>query len=44
WGVELAKPLAEKIQKEINHDVEVGEHDSSTASLIAYYKSIKAEL
>ncbi|MCJ8272125.1 MAG: glucose-6-phosphate isomerase, partial [Psychrosphaera sp.] len=44
WGVELGKGLAANIQKELEPDGEVGEHDSSTASLIAYYKAIKAEL
>ncbi len=44
WGVELGKGLAANIQKELEPDGEVGDHDSSTASLIAYYKAIKAEL
>ncbi|MFC0116696.1 glucose-6-phosphate isomerase [Pseudoalteromonas xiamenensis] len=39
WGVELGKGLASKIESELlNEDVN-HEHDSSTSSLIAYYKS-----
>jgi glucose-6-phosphate isomerase len=44
WGVELGKGLAANIQKELEPDGEAGDHDSSTASLIAYYKAINAEL
>ena len=42
WGVELGKGLAANIQKELEPDAQVGEHDSSTSSLIAYYKKVKA--
>lgn len=38
WGVELGKGLANNIQKELESD-HVATHDSSTANLIAYYKS-----
>lgn len=38
WGVELGKGLANNIQKELETD-HVGEHDSSTNNLIAYYKN-----
>jgi glucose-6-phosphate isomerase len=44
WGVELGKGLAENIQKELEQDVTLTHHDSSTASLIAYYKGVKEEL
>ena len=43
WGVELGKGLAANIQKELAPDAQIGEHDSSTSSLIAYYKKVKAE-
>lgn len=36
WGVELGKKLASNVLKEIK-DKQVGEHDSSTKSLINYY-------
>lgn len=38
WGVELGKGLANAIQNELESD-EQKQHDSSTASLIAYYKN-----
>lgn len=44
WGVELGKGLAANIQKELEPDGQVGEHDSSTSNLIAYYKDAKGEL
>lgn len=39
WGVELGKGLANKIQQELAPEVELSQHDSSTAGLINYYKS-----
>ncbi len=36
WGVELGKQLAGVIEKELESDTPVGEHDSSTAGLIDY--------
>jgi glucose-6-phosphate isomerase len=44
WGVELGKGLAANIQKELAPDAPVGDHDSSTSNLIAYYKSVKKTL
>ena len=41
WGVELGKGLAANIQKELESDDVIAEHDSSTANLIAYYKRQK---
>ncbi|MDM8535921.1 glucose-6-phosphate isomerase [Desulfobacterales bacterium HSG17] len=41
WGVELGKQLAKAIQKELENDVDVSSHDSSTNGLINYYKSSK---
>jgi len=38
WGVELGKVLAKKILAELDED-KVGEHDSSTAGLIADFKA-----
>ena len=41
WGVELGKGLANKIQQELESgDINDG-HDSSTAQLINYYKTVK---
>lgn len=39
WGVELGKQLAKVIQPELSGSNEVNSHDSSTNSLINYYKS-----
>jgi len=39
WGVELGKQLAARILPELNSDVDVNTHDSSTNGLINYYKS-----
>ncbi|MFA6901521.1 MAG: glucose-6-phosphate isomerase [Gallionellaceae bacterium] len=39
WGVELGKQLAKVIQPELSGSNEVTSHDSSTNSLINYYKS-----
>ena len=36
WGVELGKQLAGVIEKELEYDTPVEEHDSSTAGLISY--------
>ena len=38
WGVELGKSLAKKIQAELDVSGNVGEHDGSTAGLIAAFK------
>jgi glucose-6-phosphate isomerase len=43
WGVELGKGLAANIQQELEPNGEVGDHDSSTANLIAYYKAVKGD-
>jgi glucose-6-phosphate isomerase len=43
WGVELGKGLAANIHKELEPEGVVGEHDSSTTNLIAFYKSVKSE-
>lgn len=44
WGVELGKALAGKIQKELEGETSSGAvHDSSTASLIDFYRSRRAE-
>lgn len=37
WGVELGKQLATKILSEIEHS-QIGDHDSSTLSLLQYFK------
>ena len=39
WGVELGKQLAKVIQPELSGSNEVTSHDSSTNSLINYYKA-----
>lgn len=38
WGVELGKQLAKKILPELQQDAPVTSHDSSTNSLINYYR------
>eukprot|EP01088_Endostelium_zonatum_P011631 TRINITY_DN25786_c0_g1_i1.p1 TRINITY_DN25786_c0_g1~~TRINITY_DN25786_c0_g1_i1.p1 ORF type:complete len:563 (+),score=132.24 TRINITY_DN25786_c0_g1_i1:65-1753(+) len=38
WGVELGKQLAKSIQSELEQEGKVDSHDSSTNSLINYYK------
>ena len=40
WGVELGKALAKGIQKELDEPSHTGEHDSSTAGLIAAFKKL----
>ncbi len=42
WGVELGKQLANVILPELQGDVAVGEHDSSTAALIDYCKKMRS--
>lgn len=44
WGVELGKGLAANIQKELEGEAQISEHDSSTSSLIAFYQDVKKEL
>lgn len=39
WGVELGKQLAGKISKELDREGIIESHDSSTNSLINYYKN-----
>ena len=39
WGVELGKVLAKKILAELEPSASVGDHDSSTKSLIEVFKS-----
>ncbi len=39
WGVELGKQLAKAIQPELSDNQPIHSHDSSTNSLINYYKS-----
>jgi len=41
WGVELGKQLAGKILPELQNDAEVSSHDSSTNSLINFYKKLR---
>lgn len=41
WGVELGKQLAGKILPELKDDKPVSTHDSSTNSLINYYKQMR---
>jgi glucose-6-phosphate isomerase len=38
WGVELGKELANRITPELTGDA-TGEHDSSTAAMIDWYRS-----
>lgn len=38
WGVEFGKQLAGKISDELNNDMEITSHDSSTNALINYFK------
>jgi len=38
WGVELGKQLAGKISDELNNDMQITSHDSSTNGLINYFK------
>ena len=42
WGVELGKQLANKILPELQNDLPVTGHDSSTNGLINFYKGFKA--
>lgn len=39
WGVELGKSLAKNIQAELDDPAKTGKHDSSTAGLIAAFKT-----
>ncbi len=39
WGVELGKGLANEIQQELEQNITNGNHDSSTNSLISFFKS-----
>lgn len=41
WGVELGKQLANKILPELNSDVEITSHDSSTNGLMNAYKQMR---
>ncbi len=41
WGVELGKVLAKKILPELESEVEISSHDSSTNGLINYFKRLK---
>ena len=43
WGVELGKQLANRIQPEINDDLPVTSHDSSTNGLINAFKKMRRE-
>lgn len=43
WGVELGKQLANRIQPEINNDLPVTSHDSSTNGLINAFKKMRRE-
>ena len=38
WGVELGKRLAGKISDELDNDIKIDSHDSSTNGLINYFK------
>jgi len=40
WGVELGKKLAKNILADIKNTGEITSHDSSTNTLINYYKSV----
>jgi glucose-6-phosphate isomerase len=41
WGVELGKQLAKKILIELRDEEDVSSHDSSTNSLINYFKELR---
>jgi glucose-6-phosphate isomerase len=41
WGVELGKQLAGAILPELEHKAPTNQHDSSTAGLIEYYRSLR---
>jgi glucose-6-phosphate isomerase len=41
WGVELGKVLAKKILPELESEIEISSHDSSTNGLINYFKRLK---
>jgi len=41
WGVELGKQLANRILPELENDVVVSNHDSSTNGLINAFKTMK---
>ena len=41
WGVELGKQLAKKILPELEDNVKVTSHDSSTNGLINAYKRLR---
>ncbi|MEK6781842.1 MAG: glucose-6-phosphate isomerase [Bacteroidota bacterium] len=41
WGVELGKVLAKKILPELESELEITSHDSSTNGLINYFKRLK---
>lgn len=41
WGVELGKQLAKKILPELQNDVDIKSHDSSTNNLINLFKKIR---
>jgi glucose-6-phosphate isomerase len=43
WGVELGKVLAKKVLPELDDDIMVESHDSSTNGLINTYKSMRNE-
>jgi len=43
WGVELGKQLAKKILTELEHDIEINSHDTSTNNLINMFKKMKKE-
>ena len=42
WGVELGKVLANKILPELDNEVSLNKHDSSTAHLISYFREHQA--
>ena len=44
WGVELGKGLAANIEQELAPAGILGEHDSSTANLIGFYKSVSEQV
>jgi glucose-6-phosphate isomerase len=43
WGVELGKQLAKTVLSELQDDASVSTHDSSTNTLINYYKTIRKQ-